>query len=86
MKFFLILSILLISNNLLAKDLTGKFITLQLKYNQEQKYYETSFSQKAGVYKADDKFFKCLQNSLESKKIVNVTYQAMGLKIIGCDN
>ena len=72
--------------NAFSKPLVKDFEVTGLKYNDQKKYYEVSFVLMAGVYKADEKFFKCLQKSLETKKTAKVTYEPMGLKITGCEN
>ena len=86
MKIIFILLLIIFTDKIYAKDLTDTLITLKLNYNSDKKYYEITFSQMAGVYKAEEKFVKCLQTSLDSHKSAKVTYQPMGLMISGCAN
>lgn len=67
-----------------AMTLTKDFVTTRLKYNDAKKVYDVDFLNQAGIYKADDKDFSCLQGSLKSKKPVKVTFDPMGLKITDC--
>lgn len=85
MKKIFLISVIVFSSNSFAMTLTKDFVTTSLRYNTGKKYYETSFVLMAGVYKADEKFFKCLQTSLEKKKPAKVTFEPMGLKITACE-
>lgn len=60
------------------------FVTTKLSYNTQKKYYETTFQMMAGIYKAEEKFFKCLQKSLHSKKEIKVSFEPMTLMITDC--
>ncbi|MBC7714768.1 MAG: hypothetical protein H7177_15585 [Rhizobacter sp.] len=86
MKIFLILILFLVvfSSSAFSKTLTHDYQVTGLTFNAEKKYYEVTFVIEAGIYKADEKFFKCLQKSLEKKKLAKVTYEPMGLKITDC--
>lgn len=84
MKSLLFSFIFLFSDLVFAKPITMDFVTTKLSYKAEKKYYETTFQMMAGVYKAEDKFFKCLQKSLQTKKEVKVSYEPMGLMITDC--
>lgn len=85
MKIFFLTAAIVFSSNCFAMTLTKDLVTTGLRYNSEKKYYETSFVLMAGVYKADEQFFKCLQTSLEKKKPAKVTFEPMGLKITACE-
>lgn len=67
-----------------AMTLTKDFVTTRLKFNDAKKVYDVDFLNEAGIYKAEDKFFSCLQSSLKSKKPVKVTYDPIGLKLTDC--
>ncbi len=84
MKLLLCSFFLLFSHYVYAKPITMDFVTTKLSYNAEKKYYETTFQMMAGIYKADEKFFKCLQKSLQTKKEIKVSYEPMGLMITDC--
>lgn len=87
MKKIMLSMLVLYSFSVFAKKplITDHFVVTKMSYNEEKKYYETSFELMAGIYKADEKFVKCLQKSLEIKKPAKVSYEAMGLKIMSCD-
>lgn len=74
----------LFAANVEAMTLTKDFVATRLKYNEAKKVYDVDFLNQAGIYKAEDKDFPCLQGSLKSKKPVKVTFDPMGLKITGC--
>ncbi len=86
MKKFIILVVACSSMNAYSMTLTKEFLTTSLKFNEEKKYYETTFVLMAGIYKANEKDFKCLQKSLETKLSARVTYEPMGLKVTKCEN
>ena len=83
MKFIIILSIFY-SNFAFSKPITMDFTVTKITYNEERKYYETKFIMMAGIYKAEEKYLKCLQSSLRNKKEVEVSYEPMGLIISDC--
>lgn len=66
--------------------LTKNHLVTRLKYESEKKYYEVILLNQDGVFKSDDKFFKCLEKSLQEKKPAKISYEAMGLKITDCSN
>ena len=84
MKLMLIATFLTFSNISWAANLTHKLQATLIKYNDEHKNYDVSFSIRSGIYHADEKQLKCLENSIEKKREVYIEYEAMGLKIIKC--
>lgn len=84
MKTFILSFIVMFSTAVHAKPITMDFVATKLSYNSEKKYYEITFQMMAGIYKADEKFLKCLQKSLQNKKEVKVSYEPMGLIITDC--
>ena len=83
-KILAVLVLGLSLNATAASTLTKNLVATKVKYNEAKKYYEVSFTLMAGIYKADEKFLKCFEGSIESKKPVAVTYEPMGLKVTNC--
>lgn len=65
--------------------LKKEFKVTKLIFDEQKKTYLVHFENQAGVYKADEKFFKCLSESLESKKAFKIEFRPMGLTIMACE-
>lgn len=85
MKKIIVLISLLFSFTAFSGVIKKSFTVTKLRYNSDKKYYDVDFLNQAGIYKADEKWFKCLQQSLEKKLAAKVEFNPMGLKISNCE-
>lgn len=85
MKLLFLVLLLTFSQATLAMNLTKKLQVISIKYNEEKKNYDISFSVRAGIYNSDESHLKCLQESIEKKIEVKVEFVALGLKIVKCN-
>lgn len=65
--------------------MTKEWTVTRLNFDEKTKLYQVDFKNQAGVYKAEEKLFECLHESLVDKKNVKIDFKPMGLLIKSCE-
>lgn len=65
--------------------MTKEWTVTKLNLDDKTKLYLVDFKNQAGIYKAEEKLFSCLQWSLADKKAVKVEFEPMGLILKSCE-
>ena len=85
-KLFGLIILLLIALPAEAITITSKHVVKGLIYDSEKKQYDVFLLNQDGIFVADDKFFKCMEKSLQNKKFAQISYDSKDLKITACLN
>lgn len=83
MKISTFVLILFSTSSLYA--MTKEWTVTRLHLDEKTRIYQVDFKNQAGVYKAEEKHFSCLHESLKEKKNIQVSFNPMGLQITSCE-
>lgn len=85
-KLFFVFMLFLIALPAEAITITSKHVVKGLIYDSEKKQYDVFLLNQDGIFVATDKFFKCMEKSIQNKKPAQISYDSKNLKITACLN
>lgn len=65
-------------------QLTEKLTVTHMQFNPQEKVYRVSFIEKAAPLTAPQEMGRCLQQSIQNKKMVEVSFMAFKMQMTSC--
>lgn len=75
---------ILVATSAHGKTIDEKVSVRALSFDPNGKDYVVIFFEKAAYYRADQKFFKCLNTSIKQKKQITISYDPIKLVLSNC--
>lgn len=80
----ILFALLLMTSNLMAKEVAEQMQVIQLNWSQEKQMYRLTMQKHAAAYWAPKKLEKCLLGSMNQRKEVKLSFDTKNLIVTAC--